>query len=206
MAAPVLSEKQKMLAGALYDSKDTQLSAERLRARTLCQRLNALDPARAEDRRALLRELLGPGMEADITPPFQCDYGYNIRLGANVYFNVNCVVLDVMPVTIGANVLIGPGVHIYAASHPMDAQQRRSGLEFGRAVTIGDDVWIGGGAVICPGVSIGSGAVIGAGSVVTRDVPAGAFAAGNPCRVIPARSSPPSQCGAPAPAERPAPG
>lgn len=185
MAAPALSEKQKMLAGEWYDSKDAQLCAERLRARTLCQRLNALDPAQAEDRRALLRELLGPGPDADISPPFLCDYGYNIRLGANVYFNVNCVILDVMPVTIGANVLVGPGVHIYAASHTMAAEQRRSGLEFGKAVAIGDDAWIGGAAVICPGVSIGAGAVIGAGSVVTRDVPAGAFAAGNPCRVIP---------------------
>jgi maltose O-acetyltransferase len=185
MAAPALSEKQKMLAGDLYDASDTQLRAERLRARSLCQRLNALDPAQAEDRRALLRELLGPGPDADISPPFLCDYGYNIRLGANVYFNVDCVILDVMPVTLGANVLVGPGVHIYAASHPMDAGQRRSGLEFGKAVVIGDDVWIGGGAVICPGVRIGSGAVIGAGSVVTRDIPAGVFAAGNPCRVIP---------------------
>lgn len=177
-------EKQKMLAGALYDALDPELTAERLRARELCHALNALDPADTARRRALLADLFGRATDASINAPFFCDYGYNITLGANVYFNVNCVVLDVAPVTIGANALFGPGVHIYAASHPMGAADRRLGLEFGSAVAIGDDVWVGGGAIICPGVSVGAGAVIGAGSVVTRDIPASVFAAGNPCRVI----------------------
>ena len=119
-----------------------------------------------------------------ITPPFQCDYGYNITLGEGVYFNVNCVVLDVAPVRIGARTLMGPGVQLYTASHPMSPEERAGGLELGVPITIGEDVWIGGGAIVCPGVTIGDGAVIGAGSVVTRDVPARVFAAGNPCRVI----------------------
>jgi maltose O-acetyltransferase len=132
----------------------------------------------------LLASLFGCETDAFITPPFFCDYGYNISLGANTYFNFNCVVLDVMRVRIGSNALFGPGVHIYTASHPMTAAERRSGLEFGKAVSIGSDVWVGGNAVICPGVSIGPGSVIGAGSVVTVDIPESVFAAGNPCRVI----------------------
>ncbi len=117
-------------------------------------------------------------------PPFFCDYGSNIELGEGVFFNFNCVVLDVCRVRIGSFTLLGPAVQIYTATHPMNASERRSGLEYGKPVDIGDDVWIGGGVVVLPGVSIGSGAVIGAGSVVTRDVPAGTFAAGNPCQVI----------------------
>ncbi|MEO7317853.1 MAG: sugar O-acetyltransferase, partial [Chthoniobacteraceae bacterium] len=119
-----------------------------------------------------------------IQPPFFCDYGSNISLGRKVFFNFNCVVLDVMQVTIGDNVLFGPSVQIYTATHPMDAAVRRQWLESARPVTIGSDVWVGGGAIICPGVTIGSRAVIGAGSVVTRDIPDDVFAAGNPCRVI----------------------
>ena len=179
------AEKQKMLAGLLYDPSDPELSSERQRARTLCHALNALDPAEAAmQRNALLVNLFGSKMDALITSPFFCDYGYNIKLGANVYFNFNCVVLDVVSVSIGNNVLFGPGVHIYTASHPMTVAERRLGLEFGVPVAIGDDVWVGGSVVICPGVSIGSGSVIGAGSVVTRDIPESVFAAGSPCRVI----------------------
>ncbi len=178
------TEKQKMLAGELYDATDKELSAERLRAHTLCHQLNVLDPADDINRRTLLASLLGYPSDANIVFPFFCDYGYNISLGPNVYFNVNCVVLDVAHVSIGKNTLFGPGVHIYTASHPMSAAERRLGLEFGKPVTIGDDVWVGGSAVICPGLSIGCGSVIGTGSVVTRDIPEGVFAAGNPCRVI----------------------
>jgi maltose O-acetyltransferase len=119
-----------------------------------------------------------------ITPPFSCDYGRNIRLGSAVYFNFNCVVLDVAPVTIGNHVLFGPAVQIYTAYHPLDAAERRSGIEYGKPVVLGDDVWVGGGAIVCPGVTIGAGAVIGAGSVVTRDVPPYVLAVGNPCRVL----------------------
>lgn len=179
------SEKQKMLAGELYDANDPELCAERNRARLLCQALNALDATEPSPQRAaVIARLLNSATPPRITSPFFCDYGYNIRLGANAYFNFNCVILDVVSVSVGSNALFGPGVHIYTASHPMGASERRAGLELGLPVTIGDDVWVGGGALICPGVAIGSGAVIGAGSVVTRNIPAAVFAAGNPCRVI----------------------
>lgn len=179
------SEKERMLAGEAYDAADPGLTAERLQARTLCQQLNALPPsATAEHRRELLGRLLGAPSDAYITPPFFCDYGYNLKFGSKVYFNFNCVVLDVAPVRIGDRTMFGPAVQIYTASHPMSAAERRQGVEFGQPVTIGEDVWVGGGSIICPGVSIGSRTVIGAGSVVTRDVPADVFAAGNPCRVI----------------------
>lgn len=151
----------------------------------LCRRYNQLDAAAAADeRQALLAELFGAATETLVTAPFFCDYGSNIRLGNRVYFNFNCVILDVAPVSIGDNVLFGPGVHIYTALHPLRAAERRAGLESGQPVSIGGDVWVGGGVIICPGVSIGAGAVIGAGSVVTRDVPAGMLAVGNPCRVV----------------------
>lgn len=169
-----------MLAGQLYNPADPELVAERLHAQRLRQALNQLDPADL-DRKA---ELFGQPVSGFITPPFHCDYGYNIALGENVYFNANCVVLDVMPVRIGNNVLIGPGVHIYTATHPIEAEERRTGLESGKPVTIEDDVWIGGRVVVCPGVRIGAGSVIGTGSVVTRDIPSGVLAAGSPCKVI----------------------
>lgn len=181
----MLSEKDKMLSGELYNSSDPELVAERLRARALCQRLAALPAKAAEaERSELLTQLFGVPTNAYITPPFFCDYGRNIELGCNVYFNFNCVILDTARVKIGNNVLFGPAVQVYTASHPMKASERRGGLEFGRPIFIGDDVWLGGGAIICPGVTIGERTVIGAGSVVVRDVPAGVFAAGNPCRVI----------------------
>ncbi|MEP6658195.1 MAG: sugar O-acetyltransferase [Betaproteobacteria bacterium] len=186
------SEKIKMLAGELYDPFDPELSAERLRSREHCHAFNATAQGDAAKRGALLSALLKAATDATICSPFFCDYGYNIHLGANAYFNFNCVVLDVLPVTVGRNALFGPGVHIYTAMHPMSARERRSGLEFGRPVTIGDDVWVGGGVIICPGVHIGSGSVIGAGSVVTRSIPAGVFAAGNPCRVIRRIEDPPA--------------
>jgi maltose O-acetyltransferase len=117
-------------------------------------------------------------------PPFFCDYGYNIYTGEKVFFNFNCVVLDVTRVSIGSRTLFGPNVQIYTATHPLDADERASGLEYAKPVTIGSDVWVGGSAVICPGVSIGDRAVIGAGSVVTRDIPPNVFAAGNPCKIL----------------------
>jgi maltose O-acetyltransferase len=179
------TEKEKMHAGELYNSMDPTLVAERLRARELCQALAALPPSTPEaDKADLLAQLFGATTNVYITPPFFCDYGSNIRLGENVYFNFNCVILDVAQVNIGDNTLFGPMVQIYTATHPMDANTRKSGLESGKPITIGKDVWVGGGAIICPGVTIGDGTVIGAGSVVTRDIPAGVFAAGNPCRVI----------------------
>jgi maltose O-acetyltransferase len=178
------SERDKMLAGASYDPLDPDLVARRTRARDLCQALNATREEDAADRRAILRDLLGSGGDTvSIQPPFFCDYGENIRLGERVFFNFNCVVLDVCLVTIGDFTLFGPAVQIYTPLHPWNAAARRR-EEYGKPVDIGADVWVGGGAIILPGVSIGARAVIGAGSVVTRSVPPGVFAAGNPCRVI----------------------
>ena len=178
------TEKEKMLAGELYDALDPDLVRARERARDLCHDLNASREREQETRRRILSELFGSGGESVwMQPPFYCDYGSNIYLGERVYFNFNCVVLDVCEVRIGDYTFFGPAVQIYAAGHPMNAQLRRT-QEFGRPVTIGSDVWVGGGAIICPGVNIGSKTVIGAGSVVTKDIPEGVFAAGAPCRVI----------------------
>jgi maltose O-acetyltransferase len=178
------SQLDRMLAGELYDPRDPELVTLRARARDLCQALNATRDADADARAHLLRELFGHvGEGAGIQPPFYCDYGRHITVGTNVFFNFNCVVLDVCRVTIGDSAMFGPAVQIYTATHPFDAALRRR-EEFGKPVVIGDDVWVGGGAIICPGVTIGARAVIGAGSVVTRDVPADVVAAGNPCRVL----------------------
>ena len=178
------SERDKMLACELYDPLDPELAAARVRARDLCQDLNATREADEDQRRRILVELFGAGGgEVWMQPPFFCDYGSNIFLGKRVFFNFNCVVLDVCVVRIGDFTLCGPSVQIYTAMHPLEPELRRT-QEFAKPVTIGSDVWIGGAAVICPGVTIGSRSIIGAGSVVTRDIPDGVFAAGNPCRVI----------------------
>jgi len=177
------TESDKMLDGELYNANDPSLVAARERAGSLCARLNASRPG-DPDRRAVLVQLLGEGgATVTVTSPFFCDYGSNIELGEGVYFNFNCVLLDVCRIRIGARTLVGPAVQIYTPLHPLDAVRRRT-QEYGRPVEIGCDVWIGGGAVILPGVRIGDRAVIGAGSVVTRDIPADVLAAGNPCRVI----------------------
>ncbi|HEU4641931.1 MAG TPA: sugar O-acetyltransferase [Gemmatimonadaceae bacterium] len=178
------SEHEKMLAGHLYDPLDPELIAARERARDLCQALNATSESETEARRAIVSALFGRGGDTVcMQPPFFCDYGTNIELGERVFFNFNCVVLDVCPVRIGDYSLFGPGVQILTPLHPMNAELRRR-REYGEPIEIGSDVWVGGGALILAGVRIGSRAVIGAGSVVTRDVPEGVFAAGNPCRVI----------------------
>ncbi|HYE73631.1 MAG TPA: sugar O-acetyltransferase [Blastocatellia bacterium] len=179
------SEKGKMLSGELYDPLDPELIAERRRARLLFKSLNDTRVDQQEERARILKELIpNAGEGLWIEPPFYCDYGSNITIGEKTFFNFNCVVLDVAPVRIGSRVLIGPAVQIYAATHPLSTIERQTGLEAGKPVEIGDDVWIGGGAIICPGVRIGSRSVIGAGSVVTKDIPEGVFAAGNACRVI----------------------
>lgn len=178
------TEKQKMLAGELYHANDVELEADRSAASAWMVRYNAALGGSDADRRALLRELLAEaGDGAVIRPPFHCDYGYNIRIGRDVFFNFNCVVLDVVAATVGARTQIGPAVQIYTADHPRDPLVRQTGAEFGRPIQIGQDVWIGGGAIILPGVTIGDNAVISAGSVVTRDVPAGSTARGNPARI-----------------------
>ena len=179
------TEREKMLAGEMYDAFDPELAAARARARDLCQELNATPESEADGRRRrILRDLFGKGGDTVwMQPPFYCDYGTNIELGERVFFNFNCIVLDVCRVRIGDYTLFGPAVQIYTPLHPFNAEQRRR-EEFGKPIDIGSDVWVGGGAIILAGVRIGSRSVIGAGSVVTRDVPEGVFAAGNPCRVI----------------------
>lgn len=178
------TERDKMLAGELYDPLDEELVRMRERARDGCQDLNETREAEQAVRRRILEELFGRGGDTVwMQPPFYCDYGANIYLGERVFFNFNCVVLDVCAVTIGNFTLFGPNVQIYTATHPLNAELRRK-QEFAKPITVGNDVWVGGGAILCPGVTVGDRTVIGAGSVVTRDLPSGVFAAGNPCRVI----------------------
>ena len=178
------TEREKMLAGELYDPLDAELVEARLRARDLLAVLNATRERDGLARLQMQTALFGSGGESVwLQPPFFCDYGTNIQLGEKVFFNFNCVVLDVCEVRIGARTLFGPAVQIYTATHPLDAELRKT-RELGKSVTIGSDVWVGGGAIILPGVTIGDRAVIGAGSVVTKDVPAGVIAAGTPCRVV----------------------
>ena len=173
-----------MLAGEPYIATDKELSKERTSAKKLLHKLNVTEYLMNGTARQILRELLpNAHKKLYIEPPFHCDYGYNIESGENVYFNVNCVVLDTMKVKIGSNVFFGPGAQIYTATHPLNAIERRT-VESSKAVTIGDDCWIGGNAVICPGVSIGNGCVIGAGAVVTKDIPDNSLAVGNPAKVI----------------------
>lgn len=178
------TEREKMLAGEYYDPLDAELVAARKRARDLCWDLNATRDADETLRRSILTELFSTGGDSVwMQPPFFCDYGSNIHLGTRVFFNFNCVVLDVAEVRIGDYTLFAPAVQILTATHPLDAELRRT-RESAKPITIGSDVWIGGGAIILPGVTIGDRAVIGAGSVVTKDVPAGMLAMGNPCRVV----------------------
>ena len=180
----MLTEREKMLAGNLYDALDPNLVADRYRVRDLCQQLNASKDADEDLRRGLCKKIFGKGGDTVwMQPPFYCDYGTNIELGERVFFNFNCVVLDVCRVRIGDYTMFGPGVQILTPMHPFNAALRRT-AEYGKPVEIGADVWVGAGALILPGVSVGSGTVIGAGSIVTHDVPAGVLAVGNPCRII----------------------
>jgi len=180
-----MTEKEKMLSGNLYNAGDSELSLERQKARLLFQKINSLGENNKQERNKLFYELFGKaGKCLWVEPPFYCDYGYNVSVGENVFFNFNCCVLDVMPVKIGNNVLIGPNVQIYTATHPIKAKERATMLEFAKPITIGNDVWIGGGAIICPGVTIGNGVVIGAGAVVTKNISENVFAAGNPAKEI----------------------
>ena len=179
------TEREKMLRGELYDPTDPELVADRKAARALTRRLNRTTEAETDRRRELLADLFGTvGEECYLELPFRCDYGYNIHVGDSFFANFGCVVLDVCRVEIGRNCMLGPGVHIYTATHPLDASERVAGLEYGKPVTIGDDVWIGGRAVLNPGVTVGDGSVIGSGAVVTEDVPANAVVQGNPATVV----------------------
>jgi maltose O-acetyltransferase len=179
----VATEKQKMLAGELYRATGAELAADARRVAEWMDRYNASIARTQQQYASLLRELLADvGEGAYVRPPFHCDYGYNISLGKGAFLNFNCVILDVVKVTIGDGTQIGPGTQILTADHPRDPVQRRAGLELGRPVTIGANVWIGATALILPGVTVGDDAIVGAGAVVTRDVRPGATVVGNPAR------------------------
>jgi len=174
-----------MAAGELYSANDPELNAARGRARKLLAQFNGTGPEGFTDRRMILEELFGSfGCGSVVNPTVKCDYGFNIFVGDNTFFNFDCILLDCNRIDIGNDVQFGPGVHIYTATHPLNALVRKSGQEFAKPVKISSGVWLGGCAVICPGVSIGENTVVGAGSVVVRDLPANVLAAGNPCKVI----------------------
>lgn len=179
------TEKEKMLAGELYMAADPELTKERMNARKLTRLFNCSTETDEQGRTELLKELFGStGENIYIEPAFRCDYGYNIHVGENFFANFDCVFLDVCEIRIGKHCLIGPGVHIYTAAHPLDAEERASGAEYGIPVKIGNHVWIGGRAVINPGVTVGNNVVIASGSVVTKDIPDNVVAGGNPARII----------------------
>ncbi len=183
MSVPGATARARMVAGEPYDPLAPELIALRQRAHGLCRELNALPVTAVDARRALLGILFDEAGDVALQPPFFCDYGFNIRFGPGCFVNFNCVMLDVCAIDVGAHVLFGPAVQVYTASHPLDAVARRT-EEYGRPVRIGEDVWIGGGAILCPGITIGARTVIGAGAVVVRDIPADVVAAGNPCTVV----------------------
>lgn len=180
-----MTEREKMMAGELYLASDPELVRARARAHRLVRGLGELDPDELEASVALLGELLGAfGPGAYVEPPLFVDYGHNVFLGARVYLNTGCVLLDCNRIDVGDDVFFGPAVHVYTATHPLDPEERVRGLERALPVRIGARVWVGGSSVILPGVTVGEGSTIGAGSVVTRDIPARSLAVGNPCRVI----------------------
>lgn len=179
------SQKERMLAGELYLADDPELAADALRAAVLSERFNATSAADPEARRDLLTELLGGiGEGVEVRPPMYVDYGYQITVGAGTFINVGAVLLDVARITIGADVQMGPNVQLLTPTHPVEPEPRRAKWEAAHPITVGDNVWLGGGVIVCPGVTIGENTVVGAGAVVTRDLPANVVAVGNPARVI----------------------
>ena len=180
------TEKEKAREGLLYDAiYDAELVGERLSCADRTFELNRLRPSQVKEREEILRGLLGrTGKTFSIVSPFFCDYGYNIEIGENFFMNMDCVILDGAKVTFGDNVFIAPGCGFYTAGHPLDVERRNAGLEYALPIRVGNNVWIGAGVCVLPGVTIGDNTVIGAGSVVTKDIPSGMLAAGNPCRVI----------------------
>ncbi len=180
-----MTEKEKASRGLLYNAYyDKELINERAYCKALCYEYNQLHPAKIEERTALIQKLFGKtGDSFLIEPPFMCDYGYNIEIGSNFYANHNCIILDAAKVVFGDNVMIAPNCDFYTAGHPLDAERRDAGLEYAYPIKVGNNVWIGGNVVILPGITIGDNTVIGAGSVVTKDIPPGVVAFGNPCRV-----------------------
>lgn len=180
-----MTEKEKMINGELYLAGDAELVKDREIARRLTREFNTTTETESSKRESILKELFGTtGESLYIEPTFRCDYGYNIHVGQNFYANFDCVILDVCPVNIGVNCFMAPGVHIYTATHPLDPIERASGVEFGKPVTIGDNVWLGGRATINPGVTIGDNVVVASGAVVTKDVPNNVVVGGNPARIL----------------------
>ncbi len=179
------SQRDRMLAGDLYDAVDPELAGERQRAAILLRRFNTADPANLEGARAVLRELLGTFAEgAQVVAPLHCDYGYQVHIGAGSFVNCGAVFLDVAAITLGEHVQVGPNVQFLTPTHPLEPRLRATGAEAAKPITVADNVWLGGGAILLPGVSIGENTVVGAGSVVTKDLPANVVAVGNPARVI----------------------
>lgn len=180
-----MTEIEKMIAGEKYDALDAEIIAQRMRAHDLCHALSLIKPSDLEGKNAIMRELLPNAPKSSfITPPFFCDYGWNITLGKQFYCNTGCVILDGAPVKIGEHVLLAPNVHIYTATHAINPDERSALIQWTEPVCIGNKVWVGGNSTICPGVTIGDGSIIGAGSVVTKDIPANVVAGGSPCRII----------------------
>lgn len=177
------SEKEKMLAGEYYNAMDEDLVEGRDRARVLTYTYNHAAPNEVEKKKSVMKEMIKTKGAFNIEAPFICDYGYNIEVGNNFYANFGCILLDTNKIIIGENVLLAPNVQMYTAAHPVNPQERKAGKEYALPIVIKDNVWIGGGAIICPGVTIGENSIIGAGSVVTKDIPANVVAVGNPCKV-----------------------
>lgn len=178
------SEKEKMLASELYDSGDEELIKEFYHASDLTYEFNHTRPSEKAKRNDIIKQLINAKGSFLIEAPFNCDYGYNIEVGENFYANYGCIILDANKVKIGDNVLFGPNVQIYTATHPIDPIERQNGKGYAKPITIGNNVWIGGGAILCPGIKIGDNVTIGAGSIVTKDIPENVIAAGNPCKVF----------------------
>lgn len=181
-----MSEKDKMLAGELYDANyDKELISDRYKAKDICFEYNSLKPSDFENRDKIIKKLFAKtGEQVTVEPDFWCDYGYNIEIGEKFYSNHNLVILDANKVIFGDNVFIGPNCGFYTAGHPLHYRERNEGLEYAKPIKIGDNVWFGGNVVVLPGVTIGNNVVVGAGSVVTKDIPSNVVAVGNPCRVI----------------------
>lgn len=181
-----MNEKEKMLSGLLYDANyDKSLFDERIKCKTLCHKYNSLSPDKIDERKSILKKIIGKTKTNFwIEPSFYCDYGYNIELGENFYSNHNLIILDAAKVVFGDNVFLGPNCSFYTPQHPLDAETRNKGLEYAFPITVGNNVWFGGDVKVMPGVTVGDNTVIGAGSVITKNIPSGVIAAGNPCRVI----------------------
>lgn len=182
-----MTEKEKMIAGKVYNSQDSELVAALNKSKSLCRQYNNLDFSNVAARKVIIDELLQEEHNDGycvFTPPFWCDYGFNVKVGKNFYSNHNLVILDCAEVTFGDNVFVGPNCGFYTAIHPIDANQRNTGIELAKPIKVGSDVWFGGGVTVLPGVTIGNNVVIGAGSVVVKDIPSGVVAVGNPCKPI----------------------